>query len=268
MSEKSLYRLGWSRFKLSEYDRARAAFGQQVDKHPEGKLAIDGRMMVGECWFKAEQYESALKSYQLGRELIRKNNDNADTIRDAAERQVRELILLHGGQSAAQLKRWDDAIAWYEELKSRFPATAYLPQVFYETGFAHQQNGDEDQALEYFRQVAERYRRREVGARARFMMGEIFFGEKQFDKAIPEFQSVMYGFGGEDAPEAIKSWQAKSGFEAGRCSELLMQTAKTQEAKKRSRDIAIKFYEFVVNKHPDHELAQKSAERLEALQRL
>ena len=266
--EKALYRLGWSLFKNAKLDEAKDAFQRQVDRHPSGKLAIDARMMVGECLFKDGKYAEALDSYGKGREKIRQADENADSIRDAAERQVRELILLHGGQSAAQLKRWDDAIGWYDELKERFPATAYLPQVFYETGFAYQQKNDNERALTYFGQVAEKYRRREVGARARFMMGEIYFAEKKFDKAIPEFQSVMLGFGGEKAPDAIKNWQAKSGFEAGRCSELLMQTARTQDAKNRSLKFATQFYQYVVQKHPGHELAQKSAERLEALRSL
>ncbi|MEM0924657.1 MAG: hypothetical protein AAGJ83_01335, partial [Planctomycetota bacterium] len=103
------------------------------------------------------------------------------------------------------------------------------------------------------------------GARARFMMGEIYFGQKQFDKAIPEFQSVMFGFGAEDAPADIKNWQAKSGFEAGRCSELLMQTARTKDAKDRAKTFAKQFYQYVVQKHPKHELVGKAAERLNAL---
>ncbi len=266
MKEKSLYRLGWSLYKDSKLPEAKQAFAKQVEARPDGDLAIDARMMVGECLFKQSQYAEALQSYELGREMIRQADDTAKTINDAAERQVRELILLHGGQSAAQLKRWEEAIGWYEELKQRFPSTAYLPQLFYETGFAHQQKGDDEQALEYFEQVAERYRRREVGARARFMMGEIYFTQKKFDRAIPEFQSVMYGFGAEQAPQAIKNWQAKSGFEAGRCGELLLQQARTDEARDRAKQFAVQFYQYVVGKHPAHELAKKSAERLEALQ--
>lgn len=264
MSEKSWYRLGWSYFKDSKLNEARNAFENQAKKHGDGKLAIDAHMMVGECAFKESDYDVALKSYDLGRKTIRAKNDNSSSIRDEAERQVRELILLHGGQSAAQLKRWDDAIGWYNELKDRFPATTYLPQVFYETGFAYQQKGDDKQALNYFTQVADRYRT-EVAARARFMMGEIHFGAKRFDKAIPEFQRVMFGFGAEKAPADIKNWQAKSGFEAGRCSELLMQTAKSGDAKNKSRQFAKQFYDYVVKKHAGHELAKKSSERLEAL---
>lgn len=266
LSEKSLYRLGWSKFKLDDFGGAQSAFEQQAKKHPDGELAVDALMMVGECAFKKPEYKQALEAYELAREHIRKNDENSKTIRDAAERQVRELVLLHGGQSSAQLKQWDQAIEWYDELKERFPATTYLPQVFYETGFAYQQKNDSTSALKYFSQVAEKYRS-EIGARARFMMGEIHFGDKSFDKAIPEFQRVMYGYGAEKAPAEIKNWQAKSGFEAGRCSELLMQTARTDKARNSSRDFAIKFFTYVTQKHPGHELAKKSTERLEALRR-
>ena len=99
------------------------------------------------------------------------------------------------------------------------------------------------------------------------MMGEIYFAEKEFDKAIPEFQRVMFGFGAEKAPKRIKNWQAKSGFEAGRCSELLMQVAKTASGKQKSRQFATNFFTYVIQKHPDHELAAKSRERLEALKK-
>jgi hypothetical protein len=99
------------------------------------------------------------------------------------------------------------------------------------------------------------------------MMGEIYFGLNQFDKAIPEFQRVMLGFGGEQAADEIKNWQAKSGFEAGRCGEQLMASAGTAAAKDRARTFAVQFYEYVVGKHPGHELATKSAQRLEALKR-
>ncbi|MGB7326288.1 MAG: tetratricopeptide repeat protein [Rubripirellula sp.] len=264
LSEKALYRLGWSHFKSGDYENAEKAFLQQAAKHPDGRLSFDGLMMAGESRFKKGDYKEALAGYQKSRQRIQANDDNSTSIRDAAERQVRELALLHGGQSAAQLKQWDEAIAWYEELRKRFPATDYLPQVFYETGFAYQQKQQADEALKFFGEVADNYRN-ELAARARFMMGEIYFGERKFDKAIPEFQRVMFGFGAEKAPDSIANWQAKSGFEAGRCGELLAQVTKTTAAKEKAIQIAQGFYDYVVEKHPDHELAEKSRQRLEAI---
>ncbi len=264
LSEKAHYRLGWSYYKATNYSAAEHAFAGQAKQHPNGKLLFDAMMMIGECRFKQSDFKQALAGYELARDLIRKSNDNSTTIRDAAERQVRELVLLHGGQSAAQLKSWDESIEWYDELRERFPATNYLPQVFYETGFAYQQKGDRANALKFFAEVADNYRN-ELAARARFMMGEIHFADRAFDKAIPEFQRVMFGFGAENAPDRIKNWQAKSGFEAARCSELLVQLAKTTASKSKASEFTKDFYAYVVEKHPQHELAAKSRERLEAL---
>lgn len=266
LSEKAHYRLGWSHFKASNFKEAEAAFTNQTKAHPAGKLAFDGIMMVGECRFKTGDYQGALKGYRVARDRVRQNKETSTSVRDPAERQVRELVFLHGGQSAAQIKEWSQAIQWYDELRERFPSSDYLPQVFYETGFAYQQSNDEANALKFFQEVADNYRN-ELAARARFMMGEIHFGKRRFDKAIPEFQRVMYGFGADKAPEGIKNWQAKSGFEAGRCSELLMQTAKTQTAKNKATSFAQGFYQYVLEKHPDNELAAQARERAEALKK-
>ena len=264
VTEKALYRLGWALFKLGQFDEAREAFRKQVEAHPSGRLFLDALMMVGQIDFRDGRYETALESLGEARGVIAQRDETAENLRDGEERQVRELVLLRGGQSAAQLERWDTAIGWYDELRERFPATRYLPQVFYELGFAYQQNGDRDRAFQLYAEVADKYRN-EVAARARFMMGEIRFAQERYEAAIPEFQRVMFGFGAEEAPEAIKNWQVKSAFEAGRCAEALMRDASKESSRTRSREIASKFYRYVVEKHPQHELAPKSRERLEEL---
>ena len=261
LSEKAHYRLGWSYFKTKDFDRAQRAFADQATKHPNGRLALDAVMMVGECRFEARDYASALVAYTRGREKIRENNDNQNSVTDKAERQVRELILLHGGQSAAQQRKWSEAVQWYDELKERFPGTQYLAQMFYEAAFAYQQLGDKERALKYYSQVADKYRN-ELGARARFMMGELHFAEKAYDKAIPEFQRVMFGYGADKAPAGIKNWQAKSGFEAGRCGQQLILAAKSADSRTKSTDIARKFFQYVVDKHSGHELATEAREQL------
>ena len=262
--EKALYRLGWSLFNSQQYDAAQTAFTRQFDQRPQGNLAFDAVVMVGECHFKREEFDQALAAYEKARQRMVANDETSSSIRDDASRQVRELALLHGGQSASQLEQWDTAIAWHDEHRERFPSSSYLPQVFYETGFAYHQKGNLSDALRFYSQVADKYRN-DVGARSRFMIGEIYFAQKAFDKAIPEFQRVMFGYGAESAPDEIKNWQAKSGFEAGRCSESLMQAAKTKKAEQKAREFALTFYSYVVEKHPNHEVAKASRDRQEAL---
>ena len=99
------------------------------------------------------------------------------------------------------------------------------------------------------------------------MLGEVFFADREFAKAISEFQKVMYGYGGTQAPDDIKNWQARSAFEAGRCSEVLV-TDQKGEKKKNSVDVARKFYEFVANNHSGHSLAKQAKDRLIELSKL
>lgn len=262
--ERSLYRVGWSQFNQLKFDQAEASFKQLAEQFTEGSLYLDALAMSGESLFRQQRYDQALTAFGLARETIRNRNETARKLLDPSERQVREIVFLHGGQAAAQLEKWKEAISWYDELRERFPATIYLAEVFYETGFAHQQVGNHPAALELLREVANNYRN-ESAARARFIMGEIHFADGNLDLAIPEFQRVMYGFNAENATTAIKNWQAKSGFEAGRCCEIVLSQANSPQAKQRAKDIAIAFYQYVIDKHPNHDLVGRARERLEAL---
>lgn len=267
LKERAIYRQGWAQYRDGQFKESSETFAQQVEEFPSGKFLADGLLMVGEGYFKLEQFESALAAFDVARKRIAGANESDANVTDAADRQVRELVFLHGGQSQSQLKRWDAAIDWFSELQQRFPSSTYLPQSQYETAYALQQSGKEQDALAMYGKVAGD-QRNEVGARARFMMGEIHFGRSDFANAIPEFQRVMYGYGAEQAPAGIKNWQAKSGYEAGRCSELMMQGVKTGDARAKTASIAAQFFNYVIQRHPQHDLAPKSQERLEVLKKM
>jgi TolA-binding protein len=261
LREKSLYKLGWAHFESGKLDQAEEVFQKQLRDFGKGSLALDARMMIGECRFKAAKYSAAIQAYAEAKQFM-----NGTVSTDAQEQEVRELILLHGGQSAAQQQQWSEALKWFGELREKYPKTKYLPQVFYETGAAYQQLKQPQEALSYFSQVASNYRT-EVAARARFMMGEIYFGERDPAKAIPEYQRVMYGYGAEQATPDIKKWQAKSAFEAGRSAELLIQNA-NGEKRQRTIEISRQFYQYLIEKHSNDELVVKAKERLSVLEKL
>jgi cellulose synthase operon protein C len=267
LKERSLYRQGWAFYKAGQFRESTETFTDLLNQFPAGKFLPDALLMAGEGHFKLGQFDQALAAYEKARQRIIEQNETESNITELSDRQIREIVFLHGGQSLSQLKRWDEGIAWFRELKERFPNSVYLPQTDYELGYALQQSGKDDEALAVYEQVAES-RRTEIGARARFMIGEIYFGRKDFAKAIPEFQRVMYGYGAEKASDPIKNWQAKSGYEAGRCAELMMQAVRPGDAKNKSAEIAAQFFNYVVQKHPKHELAPKSQERLEVLKRM
>jgi len=260
--EKSHYKLGWSLFQTRQYDKAAHALDQQISQFPDGPLAVDGLFMRAECDFKQDRFEEAFVGFQRARTVM-----ESQTKQDTVSPQVRTLIYLHGGQCLKELKRWSESSEWLKVIIEKQAGSPYLPTAIYELAHCKQNQGKTEEAIAHYSEVANNYRN-EVAARARFMLGEIYFSQKDFVKAIPEFQRVMYGFGGEKAPEEIKKWQAKSAFEAARCSEALIQSL-NGPARKKIVETTIEFYEFLLEKHATEiDLTAQAQSRLGELQKL
>ena len=261
LQEKSLYKLGWAFFQQKQYDQAIDQFRKQIREFPKGNLLIDSSFMIAECFLKQEKYADAWPQYESTRRNL---EATADT--ESVSEQVKAMVYLHGAQSARELKKWNDVENWLGAMKNKVPNSPFLPTAKYEMAYARQNQKKTTEAIQLYSELAEE-QRNEIGARSRFMMGEVFFADREFAKAISEFQKVMFGYGGTQAPTDIKNWQARAAFEAGRCSEVLIVDQKG-EKKKKAVDVAKKFYEFVVSNHDGHSLSKQASERLSELSRL
>ncbi|MDX1944560.1 MAG: tetratricopeptide repeat protein, partial [Pirellulaceae bacterium] len=253
--ERTDYKLGWAHYQLKEYDQALAQFNDQLANFGSGSLAADATFMKAECLFRLENYKEAWPAYQAALKT------------KASTPAIEVLTLLHGGQAAGQLKLWDEALKLLTTIPTKFAESPLVAEAHYEIGYAQENSNQPDEALQSYEQAAT-LSRDQVGARARFMMGELYFGQKKYDEATREFQRAMFGFGGEAATPETKNWQAKSGYEAGRCAEVQIATAKDAAAKAKQIADAKRFYTFVTEKHAAHELAAEAAKRLAALGKL
>jgi tetratricopeptide (TPR) repeat protein len=180
---------------------------------------------------------------------------------DVQSETMRVLALLHGGQSAAQLESWDQSLKWLTRLIEQFPESPYVTEAVYERGWALQNLQRLDEAGQCYQQVIEASRG-ELGARARFMLGELYFGQKDFQNAIREFRLLIYGYGGDAAPDEIKPWQAKGGLEAGRCAAILAGQANTGQQRATLLANARKYLGYVAEKHPNSPEAVAAAQQL------
>ena len=251
LGEKAIYKEGWSLFQLQRYSEASNLFQRQIGEFAEGDLRQEAQFMVGECAYHEGDYDGALDHYRkLQVEQLRK--------------EIRPLLYLHGGQSAAQVKRWEESLKWLAVPLERYPDSEYLPEIRYETGWAYHQTRRHDQALQQYQTVADSARS-PIGARARFMIGEILFERKEYSRAVMEFQKVMYGYGGDRAPDSFHAWQAKSGFEAGQCASVLALQGVDATLRRRWRNEALKSFRYVVKQHPGTDEADRAQERLQQL---
>jgi TolA-binding protein len=248
LGEKINYKLGWSLYQQGQYDKAREAFAQQVELQPDGTLVGDGLFMQGECFFNTANYADALVAY-----------GNA-----AAKPQSSDVIVvlthLHAGQAAAQVEKWKESLDWLEKIAVKHPKSNLMPQVRYEMAVAQQNLGNPQVALQLFDGVADSGQG-EMAARARFMMGELHYANKEYAKAIREFRLVMFGFDKNAGPK-IRTWQAKAGFEAGQCAGVMASQQADRANRERFVDLAKKFFDYVRTRHSDSDEAAAAIEQL------
>ncbi|MHB9064867.1 MAG: tetratricopeptide repeat protein [Pirellulaceae bacterium] len=256
LAEKVHYKLGWAYYQLQQYPQSLEQFEAQLQNHPDGPLASDASFMKGECLFRMKDYQKALPA------LVEAMG------RPASSPQIAVLRQMHAGQAALQLEKYPESIAFFDVVIQEFPESNYLAEAHFERGRAQQKLNQLEQATADFKQAAERSRD-VVGARAQFMVGEIGFQKKQYEEAIKDFQRVMFGYGADQASPEVKNWQAKAGYEAGRCSEVLIQqsAASASERAMRVAD-AKKFYRYVVETHPENEMAAQAKKQLDVLAQL
>ncbi len=255
LEEKATYKLAWAEYQLPSLAAALKHFDEQLQRHPRGALAADARFMKAECLFKQVKYVEAVEAYQAALQT------------KPPSPTAQAMLLLHAGQAAAQLKDWERSSKLLAQLIEELPESPLVAEAQYELGWAKQNQKETAAALEHF-DVAANQAKSHVGARARFMRGELLFAEKKYDEASREFQRAMYGYGGEDAGEETKNWQAKSGYEAGRCAEVQIASAREAAMKQRLVADAERCYRFVVDRHGGHELAEIAKKRLAALGKL
>jgi TolA-binding protein len=254
LSEQATHKLGWTFYRLEQYEDALAQFDEQLKTHVGGKLYADAAFMRGESLFESKEFADALAAFTAARKTLPKSEA------------MQVLLLLHGGQSAAQIEQWQRAGDFLEPIPDKYPKTPILAEILLERGRTRQHLNRFEPALEDFERAAT-ISRTEIGAQSRFMIGEVKFQQKQYTAAISTFRKVMYGYGGEKAIDEIKPWQAVSGFEAGRCAETQIRSANGR-ARTTLIANAKKFYGFVVEKHPTSEYATKAKQRLVDLAKL
>lgn len=252
LQEKATYKLGWAQYQAGSFRDALASFDQQLKINDKSNLAADAEFMKGECLFKQGDFTTALEAYRQAKSKPSKNET------------MQVLTLLHGGQSAAQVKDWTTSAEWIGELLQKFPKSAYAPQAIYERGWAQRNLGQLDPALESFKRLSTTSRN-ELGARARFMIGEVHFEKKDYNAAILEFRRVMFGYGAEKAPDGIKRWQAKAAFEAGRCASVLAGQESDIQRRTQLIEGAKGFFQYVAEKHPSAPEASTAKEQLQRL---
>ena len=229
IGEKAAHKRGWSFLKANSFAEASSAFESQLTAYPGGALAGDAAFLLGECLYKQKQWQPALAHYAS---VIAANHPTYNA-----------LALYRSGECAAALEQWDESRQFHQQALDGFPEFELKPEARYGVGWALQQQNKLVEAIPYYEKVTEETET-ETAAKARFMIGECYFAQKNHKEATKHFLKAAFAYG-------HKEWSAMAWFEAARCFEVLKDVAQAKNC-----------YQQMIDKFPDHPKVVDAKKRL------
>jgi TolA-binding protein len=216
------------RFRQKAYGDACEVLLQQTAEHPDGELAGPARYLAAEGLLRQERYEQA-------RNLFERVVEDRDEAYHAES-------LFGAGKCAAALNDWKASERHFSALVDQFPEFSRINEASYGRAVALHKQKKLDEALRLYEQVT-RHTETEVAAKARFMMGEIAFGRKEYREAFAHYLEVAVGY-------PYREWQALAQYETARCFEAMGE-----------KNRAVACLKQFLDRFPEHRLA-KEADKL------
>ena len=203
LRENMQYLLGDLQFQQQRFADAAATLSKQLADYPNGKYTGTTTFILAQARYELQQFDQALPLFNKASEVA---------FADLTEEQIktyRSQSLYRAGVCATNLKLWPESQASFQKLINQDPQFTQRAEAKYGIAFALQQQNQLEPAIETYNQVTKETET-ETAAKARFMIGEIEFGRKQYQNAIEQFLLVTVGY-------PYESWQALARFETARC---------------------------------------------------
>ncbi len=196
IDERRLYFTGLLASRAGRHEEAVAAFTELNERFPKCSLSLQSNLLLGESLLNAGRAGDAAGAFE--RVIAAKPSD-----------EILEPTLLRLGDACAAAQRWEASEAAYANHQRKYPAAALWPQARFGQGWAREQRGEFDAAIECYRDVVARHDG-PTAARAQFQIGECLFAMRKLDDAVRELLKV-------DVLFAHAEWSAAALYEAGRC---------------------------------------------------
>ena len=254
--ERASYQLGWSEYRLKNYAKAADQFQQQLKAFPDGLMATDAKVMFAESQFQQDKHADALAAWRVAKPAV-----DADGNIDL---KMQVLTALHGAQSANESQAFEEAIRFAKPVTGadNIPE-AYHADAWLEIGIAQAGQNNRAMAIESWQKAVASMS--VTGARARSLLGESLAGQGQIQDALNQFKLVYFGFGGVDAEEEFRPWQAYALYEAARLNQSLCRNAVGPVLRQRIAE-AISQYKRLLENYSDSDLAEEAQRQLTKLE--
>jgi len=261
----AMYGLGYVYFRLKDYPEARTWFSRFISlgRESAGRKVSDAQCRMGDTYFMEAQYASAVQWYQKVAVL---NAPPAD------------YALFQMGFAQGLLNDHLSRIRTLAGLMSRFPASEYTDDAWYETGRSYIALNDRKQAIDAFRKVTDNYPDSDYRARALQQLGLVYYNMDEAEQSLSFYSLVVREYPGTEdvrnaltgirtifvdrnAPEEYVDYIASLGagtmVRRGEQDSLLFQVAENLFTKERYQDASVRLGTYL-ERFPEGNFTQKA----------
>lgn len=183
------YNIGYTHFKLKEYDQAATYFQNHIDAVKDDKVRLnDSYLRMGDSHFVSAKYWPAMEAYNKAIELKSVDADYA----------AYQKALSYGFVNRND-KKIDDLNAFLKN----FPKSQYRDDVLFELGNTYTNNNKSDLALKAYDQLISEYKNGSFAAKAILRQGLIYYNDNKQQLAITKLKKVASEY--PRTPEALEA---------------------------------------------------------------
>jgi TolA-binding protein len=183
------YNIGYTYFKLKEYDEAGNSFQAQIDNAPADKVRLnDSYLRLGDCRFVTSKYAQAMEAY--GKAI------NAKGV-DADYAQFRKAI------SYGFMSRNDKKIDELNNFLQMYKKSEYRDDVLFELANTYVTDKKNEQAIKTYDQLISEYKNGSFTSKSILRQGLIYYNSDRDEQALTKFKKVAAEF--PKTPEALEA---------------------------------------------------------------
>ena len=183
------YNLGYSYFKLKEYENAIKHFSDYIVVGKDDKVRLtDAYLRLGDCNFISAKYWPAMDAYNKTIELKSVNSDYA---------------AYQKGISYGFVGRNDRKIEDLEKFAVTYPNSQYADDALYELGNTYVNQNNEQKAVATYDKLIANYKTSSYVAKSILKQGLIYYNNNKSESALGKFKKVAAEF--PNSPESLEA---------------------------------------------------------------
>ncbi|MDR2027569.1 MAG: tetratricopeptide repeat protein [Prevotellaceae bacterium] len=241
------YNIGYCYFKEQNYDQALTWFRKYVsfEAGTSRKTVYLGDCYnrIGDCYFKKRDYQIAADNYTTSESLGIPNPDYSALQRgislgfiSGAEAKINALkhiprsypnssrvptAYYELGRTYQQLMRYDDAIAAFQSVTSKYHSSPVYSSSLLELGLIELNRGNSDKALSYYKQVVDKFPNSSEAQSAMEGIKNIYMDQNRMDEYISYSNRIGKGISSQDEKDSLIFIAAERLYQTGDCARAL-----------------------------------------------